>query len=237
MKKNIILNIVMILHSFTLIQALPSPYNEVKELLPVHWHGWYGNSQWIKNLMSVNKISTCIEVGSWLGCSTVHIASLLQPNGKLYAVDTWEGCIQHVENPEWKAMLPTLYKQFLSNMIHANLTDIVVPMRMTSLEGAKILSQKFSAVDMVYIDAAHDTQSVWNDLHAYWPLIKRKTGILCGDDWSWETVRAAVVQFAQKYHLTIYAEYNFWFLKKENGGYCYKSFLNADDSIWKFASK
>lgn len=235
MKKNIILT-VMLTGSF-LIQALPSPYNELKEVLPFNPHGWYGNGAWIEKLMTQNKINTVIEVGSWLGCSTRHIASLLQPNGKLYAVDTWEGSIEHHQNQEWNSMLPTLYHQFLSNIVHAQLTDIVIPMRMTSLSAAKVLQESLSAVDMVYIDAAHDTESVLKDLEAYWVFIKKDIEILCGDDWGWETVRAAVHQFAQKYNLTIYADHNFWFFKKEDCGYCYKSFLSADDSAWRFGSK
>lgn len=235
MKKNIILSLV--LSGSLLLDALPNPYNELKEILPFNPHGWYGNGSWIEKLMTNNKINTVIEVGSWLGCSTRHIASLLQPNGKLYAVDTWEGSIEHHQNKEWNAMLPALYNQFLSNIIHAQLTDIVIPVRMASLNAVKKLKQVLIEVDMVYIDAAHDTESVLKDLEAYSPLVKKDKGILCGDDWGWETVRAAVYQFAKKYNLTIYADHNFWFLKKEDCGYCYKSFLTADDSAWNFDNK
>ena len=90
--------------------------------------------------------------------------------------------------------------------------------------------------DLIYVDGDHETEAVLSDLENYYPLLMQ-TGIICGDDWLLKTVRTALEQFAQKYGLTIYADCNFWFLKKEDCGYCYKSFLSADDSAWKFGSK
>lgn len=130
-------------------------------------------------------------------------------------------------------MLSTLYEQFLSNIIYANLTDIVIPIRMKSLQAAKVLQEKLSKVDMVFIDAAHDTNSVYNDLNAYWPFVKDNGGILCGDDWEWGSVRSAVQQFAKLKGLTIYFGSNFWFLKVESG-YSEKNFKNYITDAWKF---
>lgn len=215
------------------VQNLPSPYCDLQEILSFNGHGWYSNGAWIEKLMSQNKIFTVIEVGSWLGASTRHIATLLQPNGKVYAVDTWEGSIEHYENQAWKNMLPTLYDQFLSNIVHAQLTDRIIPVRATSLSAAVELKKKLNKVDLIFIDAGHDTESVLNDLNAYWPFVENNQGILCGDDWSWETVRAAVIMFAQVYELTLYADDNFWFLKKEDN-YQFKSFRNSSANIWQF---
>ncbi len=215
------------------IQSLPQPYSDLKEILPFNGHGWYSNPLWIELLMRINPVKTVIEVGSWLGLSTRHIACLLQPGGKLYAVDTWQGSQENHENKEQAAMIPTLYDQFLSNMIHAGMTHIVVPMRMTSLEASKILLSEIKQVDLVYIDAAHDTDSVLKDLHAYWPFVKNNGGILCGDDWWHDPVKVAVKIFAQIYGLTIYADDNFWFVKKEKE-YSEKSFKYHTLSAWKF---
>lgn len=215
------------------LKDLLSPYSELDELLPFNNHGWYSNAEWIEKLMIHNKVTTVIEVGSWLGLSTRHIASLLQPNGKLYAVDTWQGSADHYQNPEWIAMLPKLYQQFLSNMIHAKLTNTVIPIKMTSLQASEFLKDTLNKVDLVYIDAAHDTYSVLHDLDAYWSYVKYNKGILCGDDWWWDSVKVAVRIFAEFYKLTIYASDNFWFLKKEQG-YLEKDFKSEDIAIWKF---
>jgi predicted O-methyltransferase YrrM len=224
------INITSYINSF---QDLSNPYSDVTNLLPFNDHGWYANGEWIKQLMENNKVTTVIEVGSWLGLSTRHIASLLQPNGKLYAVDTWKGSVEHHENANFSSFLPTLYEQFLSNMIHAHLTNIVIPMKMTSLEAAPILMRELDNVNLIYIDAAHDTYSVVLDLHAYWQFVNDKGGILCGDDWLWDSVRLAVKIFAQSNKLTIYASDNFWFVKNE-GVYAEKDFKNENIDIWKF---
>ncbi|MBI2345143.1 class I SAM-dependent methyltransferase [Candidatus Dependentiae bacterium] len=212
---------------------LPSPYCDLKEVLPFNGHGWYTNGVWIEKLMKQNKIYTVIEVGSWLGASTRHIASLLQANGKLYAVDTWEGSVEHYENQEWKKMLPTLYEQFLSNIVHAQLTDRIIPVKSTSINAALDLKNQINKVDLIFIDAGHDTESVLNDLVIYWPFVQNNEGVLCGDDWYWESVRKAVIIFAKNYKLTLYADDNFWFLKKEDD-FNLKSFKTSSNDVWIF---
>jgi len=212
---------------------LPYPYNTIQTLLPFDNHGWYFNGVWIEKLMRTNNTQTVVEVGSWLGCSARHMASLLPKDGKLYSVDTWEGSVEHFTVDEWKNKLPTLFEQFLSNTIHAGLTDIIFPIRAKSVDAVFVLKHFGDSFDLIYIDAAHDTDSVLSDLEAYFPLIKNNKGILCGDDWRHGPIQVAVHEFAQKHQLTIYADDNFFFLK-ETGRYNYFSFKNSDDSVWIF---
>jgi hypothetical protein len=183
---------------------LPEPYRSAK-LLPFNSEGWYSNGEQIKSLFMEHQINVAIEVGCWLGLSTRNIATLLLPNGKLYAIDHWRGSIEHQHLP----ILPTLYDQFLSNVIHAELTNVIIPMRMSSLEAALQIRSMGIVPDFIYIDASHDTESVLADLNAWFPFIKGH-GILCGDDWTWESVRTAVEIFAEENQLTIEASDNFW---------------------------
>jgi predicted O-methyltransferase YrrM len=185
---------------------LPEPYRSVK-LMPFNPEGWYVNSDQMESLFKQTKINVAIEVGCWLGLSTRHIATLLPPDGKLYAVDHWLGSIEHQD----RLSLPTLYDQFLSNVIHAGLTHVIVPMKMSSLEAAPIIRSMGVVPDLVYIDASHDTESVLADLNAWFPFVKGH-GILCGDDWTWGSVRTAVEIFAQEHQLKIDASENFWCL-------------------------
>ncbi len=200
--------------TLTLNQAdLPEPYRSV-QLLPFDSHGWHkvDNAENLEKLIRDHKIQTIIEVGSWLGASTRHMASLLPAGGKIYAVDHWLGSSEHQPGERgWHKALAYLYEQFLSNVIHAGLTDKIVPIRMSSLEAAQQFS-KFSKPlrpGLIYIDAGHETEAVYADLKVWYPFVQNH-GILCGDDWGWESVQAGVVMFANEKGLKIESSRSFW---------------------------
>jgi len=205
------------------VKKLPFPYCKLATVSPFNPFGMYFNGEYVKKLFELNNIVTAVEIGSYFGVSTRHIASLLPVGSKLYAIDTWE-------------YFNGQYEQFLSNMVISGLADKVIPMKQRSDNAIKFFNQFEKKFDFIYIDGDHETEGVLSDLENYYPILT-STGIICGDDWLLRTVRAAVEQFAQKYNLTIYADCNFWFLKKEDCDYCYKSFLNADDGAWIFDSK
>lgn len=191
-----------------------NPY-DIQEILPLDFKDiWYCNSKQIQSIFESRsflkkKIKTVVEVGSWLGFSTVHFANLVGPQGRVFAIDHWKGSSEHQDS--FKELLPNLYHQFLSNMIHKKVNKIVVPIRLSSLEAVnlELFKQKQVTPDLIYIDAAHDTESVLEDLNAWFPYVKGH-GILCGDDWCWPTVRKAVEMFAVENHLKIFAEGNFY---------------------------
>ncbi|MCX6991357.1 MAG: class I SAM-dependent methyltransferase [Chlamydiae bacterium] len=196
-------------------EDLPEPYNTI-EVLPFDSHGWYSNAQQMEALLQNRSVKIVIEVGSWLGCSTRHIASVVPSGSKVYAIDHWLGSVEHQPGSwaNYKA-LPYLYEQFLSNVIHANLTDKIIPLRMSSLEAAQYFSTNLEApVDIVYLDASHDTESVYNDMRAWYPFVEGH-GILCGDDWGWESVRVAVNKFAREKKMRLHASGNFWYLTEK----------------------
>lgn len=183
---------------------MPEPYQSIN-VLPFDPHGWFGNANQLDMFLKNRDIHLAVEVGSWLGCSTRYIASSLAEDGVLYAVDTWAGSTQetlHMQDPR----LPFLYQQFLSNVIHANLTHKIIPIRMNSVEAAKALNVK---ADLIYLDGAHDTQSVLYDIAFWYPHLK-EGGVMCGDDWLWETVRAAVLESAKNLGRKVNADGNFW---------------------------
>ncbi|NGX36958.1 MAG: hypothetical protein K1000chlam2_00104 [Chlamydiae bacterium] len=191
------------------LQYLQEDY-KTTELLPFDCKGWSIHEKIFNPMFEEKNISSVIEVGVFLGNWTLSIAKKLPEDGVFYAIDHWEGSIEHQEedHPQ-NSYLPTLYEQFLSNILHKGFENVVVPVKMDSLKAARLLRRQKIQVDLVYIDASHDYNSVLRDLHAWLPMVK-KGGILCGDDWHWGGVRQAVINFAEIKKFKIYSEGNFW---------------------------
>ena len=180
------------------------PYDSIEDL-PFDPHGWFGNGDKLEKIINEKQPQVVIEVGSWLGLSTRFIAGSVPEGAKVYAVDTWGGSPQenvHLQDPR----LPYLYQLFLSNVKHAGFADTIIPIRMDSLEAAKALNVQ---ADLIYIDAAHDTASVLADITHWYPHLN-PDGVMCGDDWKWDSVRVAVEICARHFKKNIYSNDNFW---------------------------
>jgi predicted O-methyltransferase YrrM len=189
---------------------LPPPYDTV-DLLPFNPQGWYANAAPMEKLIQEKQPKIVVEVGSWLGLSTRHIAKTIADDGVVYAIDHWLGSPNEDNSP---FDLANLYRQFLSNVIHQNLTHKIIPVRMSSLEASRTLDVQ---PDLIYLDATHDFYSVYQDLCLWFPFVKGH-GVLCGDDYLWGhdlPVQRAVHLFAQLRDLVVHHEGWFWFLEEK----------------------
>ncbi len=198
-------------------ETLPPPYNELKTILPFNGHGWYINGPFLERLLLDENAKVVIELGSWLGKSIIAIANILPEDGIVYSVDHWytppynKNIPYYYNLPEFD--VPNLYNQFLSNIIHAGLTHKVIPVKMSSSEAAKVLVAKGIRPDIVYVDASHEEQDVYDDLTNYFPFIKGH-GKICGDDWFCIPVQTAIKRYAEENNLVIECASNsaFWVL-------------------------
>jgi hypothetical protein len=130
----------------------------------------------------------CAEIGSWEGVSTIAIAYGLGER-TLYAVDTWAG--NSDEDPNHytvgQAKQRDVYAQFLRN-IEAYGRHFVEPKRCDWRVWAE---RNTSPIAFLHLDAAHDEQSVSEQLAAFLPRLV-PGGIICGDDYYAEGVQRAV---------------------------------------------
>jgi predicted O-methyltransferase YrrM len=183
------------------------PYRSIADL-PFDAHGWFNNPRQLEAVLKARRPRIVVEIGSWLGASTRFIASHLENGSHVYAIDTWKGSPNEpvqMKDPR----LPYLYQLFLSNVKHAQLTDKIVPMRMTSEEAAEALNVK---ADLIYIDGAHDTPSVNKDI-IYWFPHLTENGMMCGDDWTWPSVKAAVIKCADFLNKKVCTDEKFWWFE------------------------
>jgi|SRR5580700_683848 predicted O-methyltransferase YrrM len=177
-----------------------------------------------------------IEVGSWTGASAVTMATVLDDQDDMskeydhaiICVDTWLGSTEHLIEHQMKQCghewdirpytvngRPQLYQQFLANVLHYGVHDIIVPFPATSRVASRVLRYHGVTADFVYIDAGHEEEDVYDDLIHWWPLVT-PGGIMAGDDFdlAWVGVVCAVNRFAKKRGLTIRTIDSKWMLQK-----------------------
>jgi predicted O-methyltransferase YrrM len=203
------------------------PYQGFDASKPLDLQGWNSEHPYFASLITMTKPKQIIEVGTWKGASAVNMARQAMATNRgvtVLCVDTWLGSNELWTVPEWRKMLrqehgyPTVYRQFLANIIHSGLTETIFPLPMTSISAAELLAKFAIQVDLVYIDGAHGEYEVYGDLVHYWPLV-RSGGAMFGDDYSmeWHGVIKAVNRFAYENALGLGVSDRKWFLVKRNG--------------------
>ena len=194
-------------------------------MLPLDLQGWASEHPYFPTLISMLKPRQIIEVGTWKGASAINMArhaTPLQPDVTILCIDTWLGSNAVLWKDDTLRPLlnlnrgyPSLYHQFLANVIHSNFTDTVFPLAMTSICAAELLADFQVQADLVYIDGAHGQYEVYGDLMHYWPLV-RPGGIMFGDDYwtTWQGVVTAVNRFAYEQGLALEINSGKWFVTK-----------------------
>lgn len=175
---------------------------------PLDLQGWGFESPIFEAVIKNIKPKLIIEVGSWKGASALQMAKFLKQegiNGEIICVDSWLGTADtwwHRDDISFGRARqfgrPTVYHQFIANIIHTENTDVIIPLPSDSLSAAQFLKAKGVQADMIYIDAGHDYTHCLQDIKAYWGAL-RLGGVMIGDDYSlaWPGVVRAVHEFAE----------------------------------------
>ncbi len=205
-----------------------SPY-EGLEPTPRDLQGWGSDSPIFERLIQEIRPELIVEVGSWKGASAVGMAKCMAKHGvegHVLCVDTWLGSLEQWLEPTERqhgyfnrymvhgAPLG-LYAQFLANVVHEKLQEVVLPFPTTSTIAAKWLAAKGVKVDLVYLDGSHEYEDVLSDLRLYWPLLSEK-GVLFGDDYESKDVKRAVGEFSLQGEamMGVEVEGNKWALRR-----------------------
>jgi cephalosporin hydroxylase len=108
---------------------------------------------------------------------------------------------------------PQFYQQFLANMVHMHLQDVVIPFPTTSVIAGRFLRDHGYGAEIVYVDGSHEYDDVLADLELYWQIVA-PGGALVGDDIWIDDVRRAVERFACAGKLTVIAAHPCWYIRK-----------------------
>ncbi len=153
--------------------------------------GWMKPAELKWLAKQASKMHSIVEVGSWMGRSTTAMADNMEGSGKIIAVDTWRGSEEHESYLADKTP-DHVYEIFCKNLKPHIDSGRVSPLRLPSVEAArKLQAEGNGGFDMVFIDAAHDYESVKADIQAWKALVKPR-GLLCGHDWGHPPIVLAV---------------------------------------------
>ena len=159
-----------------------------------HIQGWFDYQKHYTNMVNqAAEGSHFVEIGSWKGKSSSYMAVEIVNSGKnirFDCVDTWGGSLEHQpggSHVDQFVVDGTLFNHFVENMkpVEGRYTAV----KNTSVEAAKIYTD--ASLDFVFIDAAHDYDSVKADIQAWLPKVKLG-GWIGGHDYTWnEGIRRA----------------------------------------------
>jgi SAM-dependent methyltransferase len=156
----------------------------------------------ISGMMLELNLKTFVELGCKEGRTTGHILKAV-PDSRVIAIDPWCAMPDQKEvkggetYEEWD--FAKIEATFWENV--GENKDRCTMLRMTSEEAAAQWTPEWieanflppAAVDAIFIDAAHDYESVKKDVRLWWPMI-REGGILIGHDANhkWPGVERAI---------------------------------------------
>ena len=204
-----------------------SPYDGIVPVRNgiVNVEGWASTGSLFDNLVAEYKPDIIIEVGTWKGASAINMAQLMKQqgiDGVVICVDTWLGSLVHRSNAETRNSLhlkngyPSIYFEFLSNVVAAGLTNNILPIPQTSTNAYLWLKENSVQAPLIYIDADHEAVNVYSDISNYWELVSPGGGLF-GDDFvpAWPGVIRAVQMFAEKRELRLQTYGEKWLLRKD----------------------
>ena len=117
------------------------------------------------------------EIGVASGVNAESILKILNMR-QLTLIDPWERAIDNKTNNTQKYLFhKNRYETTLAKFSNNSKVKII---KEFSIEAAKMFDDYY--FDFIYIDGDHSYEAVINDLHAYYPKLK-KFGVLCGDDY------------------------------------------------------
>lgn len=179
--------------------AISDPYAVIRDLPE---QPYYFEDAWIvQNLATTHSAQVLIDLGSVDGGAARYFAQNL-PGTKVYSISSWND--YDVTDPGSSYG----FHKFLSNVKHEGLTEIIVPIRMDSLEGADSLN---ILADLIYINSGD--YSVYDTVSA-WLSHLSTNGVIAGNNWRLHDVQRGVVDVAAELELTLNLSDNIWWLTR-----------------------
>jgi MMP 1-O-methyltransferase len=142
-----------------------------------------------------------IEIGSWLGLSTITLALSLKErnsNYQLFSIDPHD--IEHSKSTDvttdfWNGIEPGFdwHKKYIENLRKWGVRKHVISIREKSQDAFDYFQEQ--TISMVFIDGDHSKEAVFKDLENYVPLVKTDGYIIMHDSEHVNVIQATVDYF------------------------------------------
>jgi predicted O-methyltransferase YrrM len=144
--------------------------------------GWMTLSELHWLYETAESMNSVVEIGSWKGRSTHALLSGCK--GHVFAIDTFKGNPEQIDNEHKEALAGNLCSEFIENTKQFNNLILI---RDYNANIVKFFKNK--SIDMVFIDANHTVPNVIMDILNWLPICNK---ILCGHDLDLEGVQLAI---------------------------------------------
>lgn len=152
--------------------------------------GWMSPGELLWLASKAMECQYIVEFGSYHGRSTRALADNIPENGKVWAIDPWNGDY-YFDNTENKLELVNTY---VLPLFRRNLRDHIYTGRVEAIRGWSYNFNPPHLVDMVFIDGDHRPETVIRDIDKALSILK-PNGIISGHDYGhpmWPGVKEIV---------------------------------------------
>lgn len=185
-------------------------------------NGWFtgASAQILHYFITGLEPRAIAELGSWTGMGSTRFLLEKAPNTHLFTFDHWSanvndhgngGTTKYEDNDPELLQLPKIWDSFIYNTWDHR--DHLTPIRAKTGEGLDKIKPYNVPIDLIFIDADHSYNGVYNDIMKcieIWPNAQ-----IVGDDYTWKTVRQAVLDCAKKLNKNVMFLHNCWFFTNE----------------------
>jgi SAM-dependent methyltransferase len=145
------------------------------------------------------KTGSFVEIGSWMGRSTAFIATAaILRKQPMVAIDHFVGSEEH--DNLMPGLNGTTWPQYEFNMKNLGLFDYINTLKMKAEEALPIVTEKFAPIAFLFVDGAHDFDSVTRNINQYGPLVMPGGCILFHDHGNVNTATALTANQYLKDH-------------------------------------
>jgi len=165
---------------------------------------------WLSDMINSERFTIGAEIGCAIGATTSRLLSAC-PDLILYAVDLWGVIPEEVRDNNYDTWDFTEVRKQFDNSIKPYRDRVHI---MPGISWEIALQFKDRTLDFIFIDAAHNYESVKKDILAWTPKLK-DNGIITGHDFEFPGVEKALKELIPTWKIGTASDHVWWAEKKE----------------------